>query len=204
VPPVPGEFPAINEACSGFGQRDSIYLKNCFPELTCTISVDSIQAQNVTIYDGSNGFIDVEISGMTPPYTIHWSNGSTNEDLFNIPAGTYTIIVEDAICSDTLTIIITQPPIGMDEYSTSGFSLMQNIPNPFTQSTMIGFVSAMPGDYVFTVTTIEGRLVETRQVQASAGMNKIEFFTGNLEAGVYFYTLSNKEERASKRMMVTE
>ncbi len=204
VPPVPGEFPAIVESCSGFGQRDSIYLKNCFADLTCTLSIDSVQGQNVTVFDGSNGFLDVEISGATPPFSIHWNNGATTEDLFNIAAGTYTIIVEDAICSDTLVLTITQPPNGIEENGTPGFNLLQNIPNPFNSSTIINFVSDMPGDYVLNVTTIEGKLLETRQVQASAGFNKIEFFTGNLPAGVYFYTLSNKEVRATRRMMVAK
>lgn len=204
VPPVPGEFPAIDQACSGFGQRDSIYLKNCFPELTCTISIDSIQGQNVTTFDGSNGFIDVEVTGATAPYTISWNNGATTEDLFNIAAGTYTITVTDANCTRSLTLVITQPPNGIDETTTPGFNLMQNIPNPFNNSTVINFVSDQPGDYVFTVTTIDGKLIENRQVQASAGFNKIEFFTGNMESGVYFYTLSNKEVRATKRMMIAK
>ncbi len=203
VPPVPGEFPAIDETCSGFGQRDSIYLRNCFPDLTCTLSIDSIQGQNVTIPDGSNGFLDVEVTGATPPFSINWSNGATNEDLFNIPAGTYIIIVQDAICSDTLTLTVTQPT-DINENATPGFNLMQNIPNPFNSSTVINFVSDQPGDYIFTVTTIEGKLLETREVQASAGFNKIEFFTGNLTAGVYFYTLSNKEVRATRRMMIAK
>ena len=204
VPPVPGEFPAIVETCSGFGQRDSVYLRNCFPELTCTISIDSIQAQNVTTFDGSNGFIDVEVTGASQPFTLSWSNGATTEDLFNVAAGSYTITVTDANCTRTLTVVITQPPNGIEENGTAGFNLLQNIPNPFNSSTVINFVSDLPGDYVFTVTTIEGKLLETRQVQASAGFNKIEFFTGNLPAGVYFYTLSNKEVRATKRMMIAK
>lgn len=204
VPPVPGEFPAIDPTCSGFGQRDSIYLSNCFPELTCPILIDSIQGQNVTTYDGSNGFIDIQISGASTPFTIHWNNGATTEDLFNIAAGTYTITVTDANCSRSLTIIISQPPNGVGEYNASNFTLMQNIPNPFNNSTIINFVSELPDDFVFTVNSIDGRLMESREIQSNSGLNKIEFFTGNLPAGVYFYTLSNKEVRATMRMMITK
>lgn len=204
VPPVPGEFPTINSSCSGFGQPDSVYLKNCFPELTCTIQIDSIQGQNVTIYDGSNGFIDIQITGATPPYSIQWNTGATTEDLFMIPAGTYTITVSDSNCTRSLTIVITQPPpIGMGESNAYNFILHQNIPNPFNNSTIINFISDLPGDYVFTVASIEGKLIESREIQAASGMNRIDFFTGNLPAGVYFYTLSNKEIRATKRMMIT-
>lgn len=204
VPPVPGEFPAIDPACSGFGTRDSVYFRNCFPELTCPIVIDSIQGQNVTTFDGSNGFIDVQVSGATSPYTVSWNNGATTEDLFNVPAGTYTITITDANCSRSLTIIISQPPNGVDEYDPSHFTLMQNVPNPFSNGTIINFVSNEPGDYVFEVNTIDGKLLESRQVQASTGLNKIEYYTENIPAGVYFYTLSNKELRATKRMVITK
>lgn len=43
-----------------------------------------------------NGKIDLVPSGGVPPYTFAWSNSSTNEDLFNIPTGTYIVTVTDS------------------------------------------------------------------------------------------------------------
>ncbi len=44
----------------------------------------------------ADGTIELSISAGTPPYQILWSNGSTQEDLVNIGAGTYTVTVSDA------------------------------------------------------------------------------------------------------------
>ncbi|NVJ45850.1 MAG: SprB repeat-containing protein, partial [Cytophagia bacterium] len=58
----------------------------------------------------STGEIDITPSGGTAPYTYSWSNGSTAEDLANVVAGTYTVIVEDDEgCSVNLTVTITEP-----------------------------------------------------------------------------------------------
>lgn len=42
------------------------------------------------------GAIDISVIDATQPYTVSWSNGSTNEDLSGLAAGTYTITINDA------------------------------------------------------------------------------------------------------------
>ncbi|MCW5920897.1 MAG: gliding motility-associated C-terminal domain-containing protein [Saprospiraceae bacterium] len=43
-----------------------------------------------------NGSININVSGGVPPYLFTWSNGSTSEDLNNIPAGSYSVTVTGA------------------------------------------------------------------------------------------------------------
>jgi hypothetical protein len=55
---------------------------------------------HVSCFGGSDGSIDLSVSGGTPPYTILWSTNDTIEDLTALPAGYYRVNVDD---SDTLT-----------------------------------------------------------------------------------------------------
>lgn len=65
---------------------------------------------DVTCAGGDNGVVDIEVSGGTLPYLYIWSNASANEDLFNAPAGTYTVEVIDGNgCSITQSYTVDEP-----------------------------------------------------------------------------------------------
>jgi uncharacterized protein (DUF2141 family) len=56
------------------------------------------------------GSINLTIAGGTPNfiYSYQWSNGATTQDLFNIAAGVYTVVVSDNTgCTQTLTYTVT-------------------------------------------------------------------------------------------------
>ncbi len=64
---------------------------------------------------GSNtGTATVSISGGTPPYLITWSNNATGPVVHDLPAGTYTVTITDALGCTTVTqplVLTDQPPI---------------------------------------------------------------------------------------------
>jgi len=71
-------------------------------ELTSTIS--SMNITNCIIDDGA---IDLNVSGGTGQISYTWNNGSTNQDLFNLSAGTYIVAISDSngcILTDTAVI----------------------------------------------------------------------------------------------------
>jgi gliding motility-associated-like protein/uncharacterized repeat protein (TIGR01451 family) len=69
---------------------------------------------NVLCYDETTGAIDVTVSGGTQPYTYVWSNGATSQDLSNIPAGVYSLLVTDAnSCTFSYTAEVIQPASGL-------------------------------------------------------------------------------------------
>lgn len=70
---------------------------------------------SVNCFGGNNGLIDITVSGGTLPYTYNWSNGATNQDLINAPAGSYSVTVTDNRgCQITRNFTVNQPaqPLG--------------------------------------------------------------------------------------------
>jgi gliding motility-associated-like protein len=56
------------------------------------------------------GSIDITVTDGVAPYSFNWSNGSSNEDIFNLIASTYTIVVTDINgCNETALFTITEP-----------------------------------------------------------------------------------------------
>ena len=49
----------------------------------------------VVCYGGTDGDINVTVTGGTPAYTYLWPNGASSEDLSNLAACTYTVTVTD-------------------------------------------------------------------------------------------------------------
>lgn len=66
-----------------------------------------------------DGYIDITASGGTPGYYYYWSNGQLTQDLINIPVGSYTVTIIDAVgCQLVNTIVITEPdPLVLSTYT---------------------------------------------------------------------------------------
>ncbi|MBU6325175.1 MAG: T9SS type A sorting domain-containing protein, partial [Bacteroidetes bacterium] len=65
---------------------------------------------DVSCAGGNNGVIDLSVTGGVLPYTFKWSNEAASEDVFNLRAGTYSVMVSDANgCIKTRTFTITAP-----------------------------------------------------------------------------------------------
>ena len=69
-----------------------------------------VMINDVSCFGLADGTIDITVTGGTPQYLYTWSNGSTDQDLQNLVAGTYELTVRDAnACSDTLIVNVYEP-----------------------------------------------------------------------------------------------
>jgi SprB repeat/Secretion system C-terminal sorting domain len=65
---------------------------------------------NPNCTQGSDGSIDLKITGGRPPFTYTWNTQATTEDLTNLVAGKYIVIIKDkAGCEFTHTVTLTDP-----------------------------------------------------------------------------------------------
>ena len=65
---------------------------------------------------GSNGSINLTVSGGTSPYNYFWSNGASTQNISNVAAGNYGVIVTDATgCQGVTAATVTQAnPLQVD------------------------------------------------------------------------------------------
>jgi len=72
--------------------------------------------QNVRCFGDSVGSVAISINGGTAPFSFNWTNTGTggnygsNEDIYNVPIGTYRVVVADAFgCVDSSDYTISGP-----------------------------------------------------------------------------------------------
>jgi len=118
TPPTPGTFRmrarvayyaqmGATDACTyySYGETDDYTITILAPELTAVVT----SPISVPCFGDSTATLSADIFGGDTPYSYSWSNGSTDSAQYNMPAGTYTLIVTDNVGDmDTATIVVEQ------------------------------------------------------------------------------------------------
>lgn len=84
------------------------------------------------------------------------------------------------------------------------FTLLKNEPNPFSTQTLITAESLVAGDAQFEVFDLLGQRVYTETLRLEIGRNEFTFESGDLANGAYFYTLSSRDGKAVRRMVIAK
>ena len=67
---------------------------------------------NISCYGASTGSLSLTVNGGNTPYSFQWSNGTSSQNLNNIPAGNYQVTITDASgCTTTTNGTVTQPAL---------------------------------------------------------------------------------------------
>ena len=73
------------------------------------------EGYNISCNGASDGFINIDVTGGFGEYTYQWSNGESVDDIENLVAGEYTLIVTDENgCESSTTITMIEPTEDFD------------------------------------------------------------------------------------------
>lgn len=111
---------------NGCENTDAVLISVGGPVLTASITHEN---------SGSDGSIDLTVAGGSGSYTYSWSSGPFTQDITNLIAGNYTVLVNDGMCSSD-SIFTVLNVAGVDSFDPASFMVF---PNPssgvFTIST---------------------------------------------------------------------
>lgn len=81
---------------------------------------------------------------------------------------------------------------------------VKNAPNPFSGLTQIMVESLVSGAFQFEVRDVLGQRVHAEKINLVEGQNALQFDAGDLEAGTYFYSISNPDGQITKLMTIAK
>ncbi|MCC7504693.1 MAG: gliding motility-associated C-terminal domain-containing protein [Saprospiraceae bacterium] len=116
------------------------------PPLSNALSLSEYNGYGVSCADADDGSVTVMAGGGVAPYSYLWSNGATQANLNQLPAGVYTLTLTDAqACSLVQTATLSAPaPLVMN----AGFN-NPSCEGPGTGSIMAGVVSGGTTPYEY-------------------------------------------------------
>lgn len=147
------------------------------PEISSAVSLESF---------GADGAIDLTVTGGVPDYTFDWDideagDFDDDEDLADLSAGTYTVVVRDEVGCETTETIVVDSQVGIDELS----EVVNVYPNPATSNLTI----ELEGVYTYSIYNLSGALVQQGQGNDTETVNISE-----LPAGAYILQLLSNNQ----------
>ena len=105
-------------------QLDTFFVLTTPQPLSDSTIVSGFNGYQIQCNGLSNGSIDVSVLGGVSPFTYAWSNSATSQDLSNLSAGNYQLIITDAnSCKDTISYTLNEPTaISSDTITVSDVS----------------------------------------------------------------------------------
>ncbi len=149
--------------------------------------------------NGPFSLVDSVMDINTTQAVIH--TGKITKAYFYLKIKSHTLCANDVLSAPSAVYSLDLTAIE-DIVKKDGFYLLQNRPNPASQSTVVEFIMNVPEPAEFQLVTIDGKVIERREIQSTAGLNKINIDLSSLKAGVYYYSLQVGGITKSAKMIV--
>jgi hypothetical protein len=136
------------------------------------------------------------------PYTIN--NAETQTFAFAIIAGNNLNDIKNS--ATRAKQVFANPSTAVPELTdnlSNGFSMEQNFPNPFKQSTRINYSVGKEGKVSVKVYNLQGKLIETLVDEIkSAGNYSVHFNAKSNIGGIYYYQLQTDNFVTTRKMVL--
>ena len=165
-----------------------------------------------TNYDYLKFYIDGDQNGEWSGLETEWSEVVVD----GISAGSHTFkweyykdssISSNADCAwvDNILAMDGANSVLNENLTPAVTTLYQNYPNPFNPTTNISFFNKFDGKVKLTVFNSKGEVVsEVVNKEMVAGNYSISYNASMLNSGVYFYNLSTKDAKITKKMILVK
>ncbi|WP_176956240.1 tail fiber domain-containing protein [Catalinimonas alkaloidigena] len=166
----------------------------------------------------SYGFVAQEVMDVFPHLVFHQVDATRGLDAYTLDYSGFGVIAIKAIQELQAYITTLENRIvtleaaleGTGRYPTPtpkgniGIWLEPNYPNPFRQSTFIGYQAPVQAQHVeLLITNLQGRELQ-RFDHLPAGEGLVELTAGSLPSGIYFYTLKVDGKAVASQKMILE
>lgn len=188
---------------NGVSTTQSHYLVGAFANGIC---VGTAQPEFLTALNLYRVFITIHGDTANASQPLTFKVYDTDNDIEYVPTYLPISVVPDTVVAQVQTpyVINVETSTGINALTyTDGFSLLQNVPNPFAKTTSIEYTIPSAQQVTLTIYDESGRLVKelVNGVQ-SAGNHKVSFEQENLQGGVYFYQMKSGEFVKTRRMLI--
>jgi len=93
----------------------SSYIITVNPPITTSFISSDYNGYNINVAEGKDGWIDITVNGGSGNYTYSWTstNGlsASTQDVANIPAGDYTVVIKDGCCDSVIMKFTMTEPV---------------------------------------------------------------------------------------------
>lgn len=130
-----------------------------------------------------------------------WSTGDTTESITVTQPGTYVLSATDA--NGCLQVVETEVTLFNSVADLNAFEQSLNIfPNPNTGSFSINFVLAQNQNITVDMINLQGQVINTQNIKATAGSNNLPVNVSSVAKGIYFVKIQTIDGAITRRVSV--